>query len=340
MIETIAQLKKYIPLTDREETDIERTATVYPWRITDYYAQLMDSSNPSCPIRLQAVPDIKELDSYGVDDPLEEEACSPVPGLIRVYPDRVAIMVTGLCPMYCRHCLRKRFRRDHSNDLRGERREKVFHYIRSDPTIRDVLLTGGDPLMFSNDELEELIHELRSINHVEIIRVGTRAPCTWPERITVNLAEMLASFHPLWVSTQFNHIREITPESSGAVDKLLSQGIPVNNQSVLLRGVNNSREAFLALVRGLVRIRVRPYYVYQAQTLSGTGHFVTPIEEGLEIMRGLRGWTTGFAVPQYILDTPYGKIPLNQRSLFGRKGDYIEMESWSGKVWREWNPRN
>ncbi|MFA6472774.1 MAG: arginine 2,3-aminomutase, partial [Candidatus Latescibacterota bacterium] len=223
-------------------------------------------------------------------------------------------------------------------DLVGERRERVLTYIRSDPSIRDVLLTGGDPLMFSDGELEGLIHKIRAINHVEIIRIGTRALCTWPERITADLADMLASFHPLWVNTQFNHIREITPESSRAVDLLLSRGIPVNNQSVLLRGVNNSREAFLALVRGLVRIRVRPYYVYQAQTLSGTGHFVAAIEEGLEIMRGIRGWTTGFAVPQYILDTPYGKIPLNPQYLKGRNGDYMEMVNYSGKLWREWNP--
>ena len=338
MIETIRQLKTYISLTEEEEADINRVGAVYPWRITDYYARLIDSSDPSCPIRLQAVPDIRELDNYGVDDPLEEEACSPVPGLIRVYPDRVAVVVTGLCPMYCRHCLRKRFHRDHSSDLLGERRERILNYIRSDPSIRDVLLTGGDPLMFSDGELEGLIHEIRAINHVEIIRVGTRAPCTWPERITDELADMLASFHPLWVSTQFNHLCEITPESSRAVDTLLSRGIPVNNQSVLLRGVNNSREVFLALVRGLVRIRVRPYYVYQAQTLSGTGHFVTTIEEGLEIMRGISGWTTGFAVPQYILDTPYGKIPLNPQYLKSRNGNYMEMVNYSGKLWREWNP--
>ena len=339
MIETVSQLRRYLPLTDRESGDIERVARVYPWRITPYYAGLMDTENPACPIRRQAVPDPAELEPFGASDPLGEEGNSPVPGVIRVYPDRIAVIVTSRCPVYCRHCLRKRFCRDDSGDLRGGPLERVLAYIRGDSSIRDILLTGGDPLMLSDARLESLIRVLRAIPHVEIIRVGTRAPCTWPGRVTGALADMLASFHPVWVSTQFNHPREITPEAERAVDTLLRRGIPVNNQSVLLRGVNDSVAVFLELVRKLVRIRVRPYYVYQAQALAGTGHFVTTIEEGLAIMRGLRGHTTGFAVPQYVLDTPCGKIPLNPRYLRGRQGDFVEMESWSGTVWREWNPR-
>ena len=338
MIETVSQLRRYLPLTDREAEDIERVGRVYPWRITPYYAGLMDPNDPACPIRRQAVPDPRELEPWGAPDPLEEERNAPVPGVIRVYPDRIAVVVTSRCPAYCRHCLRKRFRRDEADDLRGERLDRVLSYIRRDTSIRDVLLTGGDPLMLPDAALESVLWELRSIPHVEIIRVGTRAPCTWPGRVTDALADMLASYHPLWMSTQFNHPLEITPEAERAVDILLRRGIPVNNQSVLLRGVNDSVGVFLELVRKLVRIRVRPYYVYQAQTLSGTGHFVTTIEEGLAIMQGLRGWTTGFAVPQYVLDTPYGKIPLNPPYLRGRQGDFFEMESWSGKMWREWNP--
>lgn len=338
MIETIQKLRDYLPLTDAEASDIERVGSVYPWRITDYYARLMDPSDPECPLRRQAVPDIRELDAFGADDPLEEEACSPVPGVIRVYPDRIAVIVTDRCPMYCRHCLRKRFRRDSSRDLSGDRLKRVLAYIRDDESIRDVLLTGGDPLMLTDSGLETIIREIRSIPHVELIRVGTRALCTWPERVNGALADMLASFHPVWVNTQFNHPREITPEAERAADTLLRRGIPVGNQSVLLRDVNDSAAVLLELVRKLVKIRIRPYYIYQAQTLSGTGHFVTSIEDGLEIMKGLRGRTTGFAVPQYILDTPYGKIPLNPRYIHGRNGDYMEMESWSGKLWREWNP--
>jgi lysine 2,3-aminomutase len=338
MIETVSQLRRYLPLTDREAEDIERVGRVYPWRITPYYAGLMDPNDPACPIRRQAVPDPRELEPWGAADPLEEERNAPVHGVIRVYPDRIAVVVTSRCPAYCRHCLRKRFRRDEADDLRGERLDRVLSYIRRDTSIRDVLLTGGDPLMLPDAALESVLWELRSIPHVEIIRVGTRAPCTWPGRVTDALADMLASYHPLWMSTQFNHPLEITPEAERSVDILLRRGIPVNNQSVFLRGVNDSVGVFLELVRKLVRIRVRPYYVYQAQTLSGTGHFVTTIEEGLAIMQGLRGWTTGFAVPQYVLDTPYGKIPLNPPYLRGRHGDFFEMESWSGKMWREWNP--
>ncbi|MHB9027268.1 MAG: KamA family radical SAM protein [Candidatus Latescibacterota bacterium] len=338
MMESTEQLRKYLPLTDAEAADIKRVGAAYPWRITEYYAFLMDPADPGCPIRKQAVPDLRELDTFGSEDPLEEEACSPAPGVIRVYPDRIAVVVTDRCPMYCRHCLRKRFRRDASRDLRDERLERVLAYIRGDSSIRDVLLTGGDPLMLPDIEFEAILRALRAIDHVEIIRVGTRALCTWPERITDALADMLAAYHPIWVNTQFNHPREITPEAERAVDTLLRRGIPVGNQSVLLKGINDSVPVMLELIRRLVRIRVRPYYLYQAQTLSGTGHFVTPIERGLEIMRGLRGWTTGFAVPQYILDTPYGKIPLNPQYVRGRQGEYMEMESWSGKVWREWNP--
>lgn len=338
MIETIESLRRSLPLTGSEAADIERVGALYPWRITEYYARLMDPADPDCPIRRQAVPDIRELDSFGSDDPLDEEGCAPVPGVIRVYPDRIAVVTTDRCPVYCRHCLRKRFPRDAARDLRGERLARVLDYIRSDSSIRDVLLTGGDPLMLADSELEAIIAAIRAIPHVEIIRIGTRALCTWPERITESLADMLAKYHPVWVNTQFNHPREVTPEAARAADTLLRRGIPVGNQSVLLRGINDSVPVMLELIRALVRVRIRPYYLYQAQTLSGTGHFVAPIERGLEIVRGLRGWTTGFAVPQYILDTPYGKIPLNPQYVRGRDGDYVELESWSGKVWREWNP--
>jgi len=339
MIDTIEKLRKHFPVNSAEAADIERVGAVYPWRITEYYARLMDPADPGCPIRRQAIPDVRELDSFGSEDPLEEEACSPAPGIIRVYPDRIALVVTDRCPMYCRHCLRKRYRRDSSRDLRGERLGRALEYIRGDSSIRDVLLTGGDPLMLSDNELNFILHALRAVNHVEIIRIGTRALCVWPERITESLAGLLAEYHPVWVNTQFNHPREITPEAGRAADTLLRRGVPVGNQSVLLKGINDSIPVMLDLVRKLLRIRVRPYYLYQAQTLSGTGHFVTPIERGLEIMKGIRGWTTGFAVPQYILDTPYGKIPLNPQYIRGREGDYMELESWSGKIWREWNPQ-
>ena len=339
MIETVPHLKKYIDITPEEEEAIFSAGQRYPWRLTEYYASLMDTEDRSCPVRMQAVPSGEELNTtFGEHDPLAEEINSPVPGVIRVYPDRIAVIVTCRCPVYCRHCLRKRFRRRDSEDLKGERLKAVLSYVRSDTTIRDVLLTGGDPLMLDDGKLDRILGELSAIEHVEIIRIGTRAPCTWPERVTDSFAKMLSDHHPVWLSTQFNHPKEITPESEQAVETLLLRGIPVNNQSVLLRGINDSVGIMKELVRKLVKIRVRPYYLYQAQTLAGTGHFVTSIEKGLEIIKGLRGWTTGLAVPQYVLDTPYGKIPINPNYVKGRKGDYIEMVNYMGKVWRELNP--
>jgi len=339
MIDTISRLKQYIDISDEDAADIEAVGRLYPWRLTGYYASLIDPADETCPVRLQAVPHRGELDGdFGAKDPLAEEAHSPVPGVIRVYPDRIAVVVTNRCPVYCRHCLRKHSGHDGAGDLRGERLEAVLDYIGSDPGIRDVLLTGGDPLMLSDDELDGIIGAVASVPHVGIVRIGTRTPCTWPERVTSGFADMLASHHPVWLSTQFNHPRELTDESAKALDRLLTKGIPVNNQSVLLRGINDDPDVMIELVRALVAHRVRPYYLYQAQTLSGTGHYVVSIEKGLDIIRKLRGWTTGFAVPQYVLDTPYGKIPLNPDYLMGRDGDYVEMRSFRGEVWREYNP--
>jgi len=339
MIETIEDLRRHVDLTDTDAAVIERVGRVYPWRVTEYYASLIDGGERSCPLRMQAIPAEAELDTtFGDPDPLDENAHAPVPGVIRVYPDRVAVIVTERCPMYCRHCLRKRYKRGGADDLTGDRLRDVVRYIRRDSSIRDVLLTGGDPLMLDDGELDGILGELRAIDHVEILRIGTRALCTWPERVTESFAAMIRRHHPVWVSTQFNHPREITCESRRAVETLIDSGIPVNNQSVLLRGVNDSAPVMKELVRKLVQMRIRPYYIYQAQTLSGTGHFVTTIETGLGIIEGLRGWTTGFAVPQYVLDTPHGKVPLNPDYLIGRTGDYVEMIGFDGKRWREYNP--
>ncbi len=338
-IEHIQHLRDYIDISDFEAEEINDVASRYPWRITSYYAALMDSADQKCPVRRQAVPGIEELsDCIEDSDPLFEEQHSPVPGIIRVYPDRVAVVLTGRCPVYCRFCLRKRFSRAESEDLRGIRLENVLSYIRNDTAIRDVLLTGGDPFILSDSHIDDILVQLRKIQHVEIVRIGTRTPCTWPERITEDLADILASHHPLWVNTQFNHPKEVTEKVSRAIDILLKRGIPIGNQSVLLRGVNDSAEIMKELLQKLVRIRIRPYYLYQAQHLAGTGHFVTAIEDGIAIIRQIRGWTTGFSVPQYVLDTPYGKVPINPEYLMGREGDEMVMQSFDGKIWREKNP--
>jgi lysine 2,3-aminomutase len=217
--------------------------------------------------------------------------------------------------------------------------ETALDWIRRTPEIRDVLLTGGDPLVFSDERLEWLLRALRGIPHVEIIRLGTRLPVTLPFRITEPLCEMLERYHPIWLNTHFNHPRELTPEAAEACDRLSRTGIPLGNQSVLLAGINDDPETMKALCEGLVRMRVRPYYCYHPQLLEGTAHFRLPIERGIEIFRALRGRTSGFAIPQYVLDTPCGKVPLAHPYVRGREGDYMVVESYDGRVWREWNPR-
>jgi lysine 2,3-aminomutase len=220
-----------------------------------------------------------------------------------------------------------------------EVRDAGIDYIRRTPEIRDVLITGGDPLMYSDDFIDDLLGRLRSIEHVEIVRIGSRTPCTMPQRITDRLCSILKKYHPLWLNTQFNHPNELTDEAAEACRKLADAGIPLGNQSVLLKGVNDDSETMKRLVQGLIRMRVRPYYIYQAQTLTGTAHFITPIERGIEIIRSLRGYTSGLAVPVYLLDTPYGKIPMHPETIVKRDDDAVYLKAWSGEVWREPNPK-
>ena len=338
-ITTVEGLRDYGLLTPELEREIETASQSFRWAITPYYASLIDPQDPECPIRKQAIPSCPELsEGFGTLDPLEEEANSPVEHLIRVYPDRVAFCITNQCPMFCRHCLRKRLVGEVDRHLGSEQLAKGVDYIRSHQEIRDVLLTGGDALLFPDDRLEALIAELRAIHHVEIIRLGTRTPCTLPQRVTPALCDMLEKHHPIWINTQFNHPKEITAEAEQACARLLKAGIPLGNQSVLLKGINDTVPVMKRLVQELVRIRVRPYYLYQAQTLAGTEHFIVPIETGVEIVRNLRGFTTGFAEPKYVLDTPYGKIPMGPQYMVGREGDYWVLRSFEGKIWRELNP--
>lgn len=300
----------------------------------------MDSSDPNCPIRRQSVPDVLELhDPLGNLDPLLEEEHNPAPNVIKVYPDRVAWTVSNVCPVLCRHCLRKRMVGRENFDFSKEAREAAFRYFETHPEIRDVLLTGGDPLMYEDDVVEELVARLRAVPSIEIIRIGTRTPCTMPQRITSRLVAMLKKYHPLYINTQFNHPRELTTAAADACNLLADAGIPLGNQSVLLRGINDDPETMKQLVQGLLKQRVRPYYIYQAQTLSGTAHFRTPIEAGINLMKNLRGFTSGLAVPVYLLDTPHGKIPMYPETILRRDNDAVYLRSWDGKEWREPNPR-
>ncbi len=338
-IRSAAELERYLSPTPDERRAIELLAGRFHFVITPYYASLMDPDDPECPIRRQVVPRSAELDDpAGLADPLDEVAHSPVKNVIRVYPDRIAFCVNNECALYCRFCLRKRMVGEPEWAMKKRELGHGLDWIRRTPEIRDVLLTGGDPLVFADDRLAWLLGELRQIPHVEIVRLGTRLPVTLPFRVTDALCRLLERHHPIWVNTHFNHPAELTPEAAEACDRLTRAGIPVGNQSVLLRGINDDPATMQALCEGLVRIRVRPYYCYQAQLLEGTAQFRVPIEKGLEVFRAMRGRTSGFAIPQYVLDTPYGKVPLDHPYLRGREGDAVVVESWDGRLWREPNP--
>jgi len=339
-IRTAAELAQWVDPTPDEVEAITALGDRFHFVITPYYASLMDPSDPACPIRRQVVPATAELgDARGLRDPLDEEAHSPVKNVIRVYPDRIAFCVNNECALYCRYCLRKRMVGDEEWSMKKRELGVALDWIRATPEIRDVLLTGGDPLVFSDARLGWLLGELRRIPHVEIIRLGTRLPVTLPFRVTEDLCQLLAEHHPIWLNTHFNHSAELTEDAAEACDRLTRAGIPVGNQSVLLAGINDDVGSMKALCEGLVRMRVRPYYCYQAQLLEGTAHFRVPIERGVAIFRALRGRTSGFAIPQYVLDTPYGKVPLTHPYLRGRDGDDVVVESYDGRLWREPNPK-
>ncbi len=329
----MAGLRRFWPEATAFDQGIEEAGAQYQWAVTPYYLKLIDPADPNDPLALQVLPDRRELlDLDSPLDPLLEQPHSPVQGLIHLYPDRVAFCVSNVCHAYCRHCFRKRrkIERDPATNL-----DAAIEYIRTTPTVRDVLVTGGDPLMLATDVLCKLLARLREIPHVEILRVGTRAPVTLPMRVTEHLAQRLSEFHPLYINTQFNHPREITPEAALACDRLSRAGIPLGNQSVLLAGVNDDVETMRALVHGLLKIRVRPYYVFHPQIVQGSAHTRVPLDKGLAIHRALEGFTSGLAVPLYILDTPYGKVPLAESRIVGRTDKGFLVKSFEGKLWEE-----
>ena len=339
-VDRIDTLERYIRLTESEKEAIAKTAGVFRWTITPYYASLMDPLDSACPIRQHVVPQRWELDPdpVGVADPLDELGHSPVKNLVHNYLDKVAFCITSECAVYCRYCLRKRMVGDAEAMMRKDELREGLAYLRATPTIRDVLLTGGDPLVFSDGNLGWLLSELRAIPHIEVIRLGSRLPVVNPFRITDELCAVLKKHHPVWLNTHFNHPKEITPEAAEACRRLADAGVPVGNQSVLLQGINDSLGVMKKLCERLVAIRVRPYYLYQAQLIGGTAHLRTPIETGMALMRGLRGHTSGFAVPAYVLDTPEGKVPLTRDYVRGRAGDVVVMETTRGTMWAEPNP--
>jgi lysine 2,3-aminomutase len=335
-IDSAEKLRDWINLTDDEENAIEASHGRFKFRVTPYYASLMDANDPSCPIRKQAIPSGQEFQEFaGADvDPVGDRDYRKTNRVVHKYSDRAILLVTETCPVYCRHCTRKFHTTDVNGSYFADRHdksfEKDFEYIARNPSIRDVLLTGGDPLVFNERRLEIIISRLRAIPHVEIIRIGTRFPVLLPQRINLDLCKMLEKYHPIWVNTHFNHPKEITPESEAAIDLLLRHGIPVGNQSVLLKGVNDDLETMRALVKGLVKIRVRPYYLYHCDNVTGVSHFTVDIEQGKEIMAGLLGYTTGFAIPNYIITTQLGKIPISQDRVKA-SGDGYMVENYRGQ---------
>lgn len=335
-IETLEQLKQYITLTPEEENGVKESLKTLRMAITPYYLSLIDPNDPNCPIRKQSVPTIAETHQAGADllDPLHEDEDSPVPGLTHRYPDRVLFLITDQCSMYCRHCTRRRFAGQHDCESPKERIQKSIDYIARTPQVRDVLLSGGDGLLVSDAMLESIIERLRAIPHVEIIRIGTRTPVVCPQRITDDLVNMLKKYHPIWVNTHFNHPNEITPESAEACAKLANAGIPLGNQSVLLRGVNDCVHVMKQLVRNLVKIRVRPYYIYQCDLSMGIEHFRTPVSKGIEIIEALRGHTSGYAVPTFVVDAPGGggKIPVMPQYLISQGPNKVILRNYEGVI--------
>ena len=311
---SIKGLSQLISLTDKNKEEIRRASAVFPLAITPYYASLIDWNDPFCPIKLQCLPNINELKvgSGEMEDPLSEEAYSPVPGLVHRYPDRVLMTITLECYIYCRHCTRKRKVGDQTKAITEQIIVGGINYIRSHPEIRDVLLSGGDPFFLPDRFLENILRQIREIPHVEIIRIGTRTPVVLPQRVTASLVRILKRYHPLWINTHFNHPREFTQESTLALAKLANAGIPLGNQTVLLKGINDSPKTIKDLVHQLVKNRVRPYYLYHCDYSRGIEHFRTSIDKGMEIIQHLIGFTSGMAIPTYVVDLPGGggKIPL------------------------------
>ncbi|MGB5352914.1 MAG: KamA family radical SAM protein [Woeseia sp.] len=342
-VRTLADLERMIVMSPEESAAIKRHTGALPVGITPYYASLLDRDDAAQPLRRTVVPVLGEYDLAPGEneDPLGEDTHSPVPGLVHRYPDRVLLLVTNFCSVYCRYCTRARM-----VGSAGERSVKkgdielALSYIENTPAIRDVLISGGDPLSLDDDRLEYILKRLHAIPHVEFIRIGSKQPVVQPMRITPALTRILKRYHPLWMSLHFTHPDELTPEVSDACARLADAGIPLGSQTVLLKDVNDDLPTMTKLMQGLLRIRVKPYYLYQCDPISGSAHFRTPVAKGVELIRGLRGHTTGYAVPTFVVDAPNGggKIPVAPDYLAGYSGDDLLLNSYDGGTYRYPDP--
>ena len=336
-ITTVEQLQRLMPtLTPEEYAGAVLANKKLALAITPYFFNLIDPADESCPIRWQVIPRVEETHTapWEMSDPCGEDAHSPVPGLVHRYPDRVLLLVTDRCASYCRYCTRSRLVSNASGYDFHPEFDRQIEYIRNTPAIRDVLLSGGDPLLFSDERLEELLRRLRDIPHVEFMRIGTRIPIFLPQRITPQLCAMLKKYHPLFISIHSNHPRELTTEVRDALGRLADAGIPLGNQSVLLRNVNDDVTVMKAQVQKLLLCRVKPYYLYQCDLIAGSAHLRASVSKGLEIMESLRGHTTGYAVPQYVIDAPGGggNVPINPEYVISRNADRIIIRNYEGKL--------
>ncbi|MBM3247861.1 MAG: lysine 2,3-aminomutase [Candidatus Omnitrophica bacterium] len=333
------QLSQIIKLTVEEEDGIKKSNGRLSMAITPYWASLMDPNDPNCPIRRQAVP-LKEefMDSpHELVDPCAEDRDSPVPGgLVHRYPDRVLLLITDQCGMYCRHCTRRRMVGEKRQAaLSSQKLDQAIEYIKSNRKVRDVLISGGDPFMLEDEALEDVIIKIRAIGHVEFLRIGTRLPISLPQRITPELVNMLKKYAPIWISLHVNHPKEITKRSKIALDMLSEAGMPLGSQTVLLKGINDRPYVMKKLMHELLKVRIRPYYIYQCDPAKGTSHFRTPIAVGINIIEKLRGHTSGYAIPTYVIDAPGGggKIPVGPNYVLSQAKGRYTLRNYRGKIY-------
>jgi lysine 2,3-aminomutase len=341
-ITTVEKLSTVIPLSAKEKTQLQLVTAKYPLSVTPYYLSLINVYDPEDPVRKQAIPSFEEitLGNVGFEDPLGEKRDSVVPGLVHRYADRALMVLTDICPMFCRHCTRKREWQHGGWVRKDEEIEPMLDYIRNNPKVRDVILSGGDVLTLSTERLEKVLAQLRKIEHLEMIRIGSRYPVVLPQRIDAELCEMLSNYGPIWFNTHFNHANEITSEAAKACDRLLRAGVPVNNQTVLLRGINDSVAAQMELSHKLLKIKVRPYYLFQCDEVQGTEHLRTPVETGLQIIEGMRGHTSGLAVPTFVIDLPSGggKVSLQPDYVLSHTKERLILRNYQGRIVTFRNP--
>ena len=334
-VTNLSQLENHLNLSNKERNGVILSGNKLSLSITPHFFNLIEANNPDCPIRKQVIPTIDEISvsSEEMSDPCGEDSHMPVPGLVHRYPDRVLFLLTDRCASYCRYCTRSRVVSGAGENNLKTNFEDAFQYLENNKSIRDVLFSGGDPLLYADNKLEKIIKRIRSIKHIEFIRIGTRIPIFLPQRITPNLCNMLKKYHPLWMSVHTNHPKELTSEVKQALEMLADSGIPLGNQSVLLKGVNDDISTMKSLVHKLLQCRVRPYYLYQCDLIEGSSHLRTSASKGIEIIEGLRGHTSGYAVPQFVIDAPGGggKIPINPEYVVEKNSKQLKIRNYEGK---------